>query len=98
MKSQRKKKLLKTIKNLAIIASITAATLKLSSFFNQQNEIKVLKDKVLKDKVSILEADMKKAKYSIENHYHRLHKNTDNTTSTCIQKGRGSNPDSACYI
>ena len=48
MKSQRKKKLLKTIKNVAIIALITATTLKLSSFFKKESEIQKLKDKVQK--------------------------------------------------
>jgi len=71
MKSQRKKKLLKTIKNLAIIASITAATLKLSSFFNKQNEIKVLQEKIelLKREIDLLKKEIELLKSSADVFY-----------------------------
>lgn len=75
MKSQRKKKLLKTIKNLAIIASITAATLKLSSFFNKKSEFDKLKNSILdlKSEIKELKNSIFDLKTEFEGHFHHSH-------------------------
>ena len=74
MKSQRKKKLLKTIKNVAIIASITAATLKLSSFFKKESEIWILEKEIgkIQGKIKILQSSVDELKSKFDNHYHEM--------------------------